>query len=240
MFQLLLGTVRDNWFLFLAAAVLAYLIGSINPAVIVTKIVTKGKQDIRDMGSGNAGFTNVLRSVGKAPAIVTIVCDALKCILAVFVAYFLFVWFAKLPLDDPWFLKCYYTCVKFFAGVFCILGHSFPLYFRFKGGKGIVTAAALMLASDWRAFLIILGTFLIVFIIGRIVSLASICGAVVYAPATFTATFVFDHLLRQPCLWYVFITTACALVIGIFAIVMHKENIKRLLRGEEKKIHAKK
>ncbi|MEE1104543.1 MAG: glycerol-3-phosphate acyltransferase, partial [Ruminococcus sp.] len=92
MFQTLVNIFAANWYLFLAAAVIAYLIGSTNPAVIVTKIVTKGKRDIRDMGSGNAGFTNVLRSVGKVPAIITIVCDALKCIAAVFIAYFLFVW----------------------------------------------------------------------------------------------------------------------------------------------------
>lgn len=240
MFVTLWNTFIANWYLFVIVAVLAYLMGSINPAVIVTKVVTKGRQDIRELGSGNAGFTNVLRSVGKAPAVITIVCDALKCIAAVFIAYFIFVHFAALPLRDEWFAHCYFTCVKFYAGVFCILGHSFPLYFHFKGGKGIVTAAALMLASDWRAFLLILGTFLLVFIIKRIISLASICGAIVYAPATFAVTFIFDHLLTKPCLWYVLITTFCALLIGIFAIVRHHQNIRRLLNGEEKKIHAAK
>ena len=236
----LLDIAAKNWFLLLLAAVIAYLIGSINPAVIVTKVVTKGKQDIRDMGSGNAGFTNVLRSVGKGPAIVTIVCDALKCILAVFVAYFLFVWFADVPVQDEWFRRCLFTCVKYYAGVFCILGHSFPLYFHFKGGKGIVTAAALMLASDVRVFLLILATFLVIFFLKKIISLASIICAALYAPYTFLVTFVFDHLLTQPCLWYVLIATFCALVIGAFAIAMHKENIRRLKNGEEKKIRAAK
>ena len=73
MFDTLIGIIAANWYLYLLAAVIAYLIGSINPAVIVTKIFTKGKSDIREMGSGNAGFTNVLRSVGKVPAIITIV-----------------------------------------------------------------------------------------------------------------------------------------------------------------------
>ena len=240
MAQKLLEIFSTNWYLLLIAAGIAYLIGSINPAVIVTKIVTKGKVDIREMGSGNAGFTNVLRSVGKIPAIITIVCDALKCILAVFIAYFIFLWFGSFPRDDEWFTRCLLTCVKYFAGVFCILGHSFPLYFHFKGGKGIVTAAALMLAADWRAFLMILGTFLIFFLISKIVSLGSIAGSIMYAPSTFISTFVFDHLLTQPCLWYVLITTCCSLIVGVFAIVMHKENIKRLIRGEEKKIRAKK
>ena len=241
MFQTLSGIFASNWYWFLAAAVIAYLLGSINPAVIVTRVVTRGKKDIRNMGSGNAGFTNVLRSVGKVPAIITIVCDALKCIVAVFAAYFLFLWFVvgNLPVKDEWFVRCFLTCVKFYAGVFCILGHSFPLYFHFRGGKGIVTAAALMLASDWRVFLLILGTFLLVFIITHVISKASITGAIVYAPATFFCTFVFDHLLTRPCLWYVIITTFCALLIGIFAIIKHKDNIKRILNGEEKQIKAK-
>ncbi len=239
MIQMLWGIFAANWYMFLAVAVTAYLIGSINPAVIVTRVVTKGKSDIRDMGSGNAGFTNVLRSVGKVPAVITIVCDALKCIAAVFIAVWIFS-FVKLPSDDPWFVRCFTACIKYFAGVFCILGHSFPVYFHFKGGKGIVTAAALMLASDWRVFAAILATFLVIFIIGKIISRASIAGALLYAPYTFIITFVFDHLLTQPCLWYVLIATFSALVIGIFATVKHKDNIKRLMNGEEKKITAKK
>ena len=109
MAQKLLEIFSTNWYLLLIAAGIAYLIGSINPAVIVTKIVTKGKVDIREMGSGNAGFTNVLRSVGKVPAIITIVCDALKCILAVFIAYFIFLWFGSFPRDDEWFTRCLLT-----------------------------------------------------------------------------------------------------------------------------------
>lgn len=239
MIQILWEIFTANWYLFLLTAVIAYLIGSINPAVIVTRIFTKGKSDIRDMGSGNAGFTNVLRSVGKVPAIITIVCDALKCIVAVFIGVLIFS-FVKLPIEDAWFARCFMTCVKYIAGIFCILGHSFPLYFHFKGGKGIVTAGALMVASDWRVFLMILATFLIVFIFGKIISRASITCAVFYAPYTFFITFVFDHLLTKPCLWYVIIATFASLVIGIFATVKHKDNIKRLMNGEEKKITAKK
>lgn len=77
--------LANCWWMILLSALIAYLLGSINTAVLVTGIVTKGKKDIRQMGSGNAGFTNVLRSVGKVPAIITIVCDALKCIIAVLI-----------------------------------------------------------------------------------------------------------------------------------------------------------
>lgn len=238
--SVVLRIFAENWYWFLITAAIAYLLGSINPAVIVTKAVTKGKKDIREMGSGNAGFTNVLRSVGKVPAIITIVCDALKCILAVFIGYFLIKHFVYVPVKNEWFQTCFYTFSKYWTGVFCILGHAFPIYFHFKGGKGIVTAAALMLSTDWRVFLMVLATFLIVFIIGKIISLASITGAILYAPYTFLCTFVIDRAFNTPYPWYVASTTACALIIGAFAVFMHRENIKRLKNGEEKKIRAKK
>ena len=230
-----------NWWCWILTPVIAYLLGSINPAVIVTKIFTKGKKDIREMGSGNAGFTNVLRAVGKVPAIITIVCDALKCVVAVLIGGWLF---SLIPVnyDYAGYAEMTVNCGKYLAGIFCIIGHSFPLYFHFKGGKGVVSAAALMLTEDWRVFLLILATFLILFLITKIISVGSIVSALLYGPYTFLATFVFDravygeHLLLS----YVFISTCAALIIGIFVTVKHKDNIKRILKGEEKKIKAKK
>ena len=131
----------ENWWRFLLAAISAYLLGSINTAIVVTKIVTKGKQDIRQLGSGNAGFTNVLRSIGKVPAIITIVSDALKCIIAVLIGGFIF---SSISADTQMLQGEFINCGKYVAGIFCILGHSYPVYFRFKGGKGVVAAAALM------------------------------------------------------------------------------------------------
>ena len=180
------------------------------------------------MGSGNAGFTNVLRSVGKVPAIITIVCDALKCVAAVLIGGLLFTLIAGDSSVAPQVINV----GKYLAGIFCILGHSFPLYFHFKGGKGVVSAAALMLTEDWRVFLMILATFLILFL-----------GAVLYGPYTFIATFLFDRLVygdNLPSIAYVVISTAAALIIGIFVTIKHKDNIGRLIRGEEKKIKAKK
>lgn len=233
-----LNFLADNWWRFLVTALAAYLLGSINTAVMVTGIVTKGKKDIRQMGSGNAGFTNVLRSVGKVPAIVTIVCDALKCVVAVLLGGFIFSFIAA---DSQILSSEFVNCGKYIAGIFCILGHSYPVYFHFKGGKGVVTAAALMLTEDWRVFLCILATFLIIFLISKIISAASITCAVLYAPYTFVMTFVFDYLNGGGySLAYVLLSTFAALVIGIFVVVKHKENIKRLLRGEEKKITSKK
>lgn len=238
-----LDLISNFWWMFLLTAVQAYLLGSINTAVLVTRVVTNGKKDIRDMGSGNAGFTNVLRCVGKVPAIITIVCDALKCVAAVLVGALIFSF--AIPAFDPQNTVLCSEIIsigKYTAGIFCILGHSYPLYFHFKGGKGIVTAAALIAIVDWRVFLCIIGTFLLVFIITKIISAASIISAVLYAPYTFVITFVFDYLLPTDgySLNYVLLSTAAALIISVFVIVKHKANIGRLLRGEEKKITAKK
>ena len=230
--------LAENWWRFLLTAIAAYLLGSINTAVIVTKIVTKGKQDIRQMGSGNAGFTNVLRSVGKVPAIFTIVCDALKCVIAVIIGWFIF---SFVSADSAAVSGDLSYIGKYIAGIFCIFGHSYPVYFNFKGGKGVVTAAGLMLSEDWRVFLLILTTFLLVFIFTKIISISSITCAVLYAVYTFIITFFVDYRGGAGySLSYVIISTAAALIIGVFVIVKHKENIGRLLRGEEKKITAKK
>ncbi len=237
----LIQSFQSYWWCWLLTPVIAYLLGSVNPAVIVTKIATKGKKDIREMGSGNAGFTNVLRSVGKTPAIITIVSDALKCVIAVLIGGWLF---SFIPVShDFWgYSEMTVNCGKYLAGIFCIIGHCFPLYFHFKGGKGVVSAAALMLTEDWRVFLLVLGTFLLLFIITKIISVGSIAGAVLYGPYTFLATFVFDRIPYSDhlVLSYVLISSFSALILGIFVTINHRENIKRLIRGEEKKITAKK
>ncbi len=229
------------WWCWLLTPLIAYLLGSINPAILVTKIATKGRQDIRKMGSGNAGFTNVLRSVGKVPAIITIVCDALKCVIAVVIGGILFSFIAA-STENPAQKEMITNCGKYLAGIFCILGHSYPLYFHFKGGKGVVSAAALMLTEDWRVFLLVLGTFLILFLLTKIISVGSIAGAILYGPYTFIATFFFDRIPygNDLSIGYVVLSTCAALIIGIFVTIKHKDNIKRLLRGEEKKITAKK
>ncbi len=226
----------NGWYILLASFIFAYLLGSINTAVIVTGIATKGKEDIRKMGSGNAGFTNVLRSVGKVPAILTIVFDFLKSIIAVLVGGFLFgiVFTSSKDIDGIIVIG------KYLCGFFCILGHSYPLYFHFKGGKGIVTAAGMMLVADWRVFVIILATFLIVFIFSKIISLASITCACLFPVYTFILTFFIDYMNFNYPISYVVLCTGAALLIGLFVVIKHSSNIKRLLAGEEKKITAKK
>lgn len=227
---------ESNWWRIILAAVVAYLLGSINTAVIVTKVVT-GK-DIRQMGSGNAGFTNVLRSVGKVPAILTIVCDFLKGVAAVLIGGLIFY---CIPSNNEILTMEYMAVGKYLAGVCCILGHSYPLYFHFKGGKGVVTAAALILMVDWRVFLLIIGTFLIIFIATKTISIASLASAGLYGFYTLAILLTYDYFSGAGySLTYVVFSTVAAFLIGAFVIVKHKENIKRIMRGEEKKITAKK
>ncbi len=228
--------LMSGWYIVLISFIAAYLLGSINTAVIVTGIATKGKKDIREMGSGNAGFTNVLRSVGKVPAILTIVFDFLKSVIAVLIGGILFsiVFTGSKDIDGIVVIG------KYLCGFFCILGHSFPIYFHFKGGKGIVSAAGMMLVADWRVFVIILTTFLIVFIFSKIISLASITCACLFPVYTFILTFFIDYMNFHYTVSYVVLCTLAAFFIGLFVVIKHSSNIKRLLAGEEKKITAKK
>lgn len=227
--------LMNNWFYVLLAFAVAYLLGSINTAILVTRVVTKGKEDIRDMGSGNAGFTNVLRSVGKVPAIFTIVFDFLKSVIAVIIGGIVFAAVFAGSKD----INGIVVIGKYLCGFFCILGHSYPVFFKFKGGKGIVTAAGMMLVADWRVFVVILATFLIVFIFSKIISLASITCACLFPVYTLILSLI-DYFNYGYTLSYVVLCTLAAFMIGLFVVIKHSANIKRLLAGEEKKITAKK
>ena len=231
-FQLIIRT--------LATMVIAYLIGSLSPAIIITRFKT-GK-DIRTMGSGNAGFTNVLRSVGKGPAVATIACDYLKGIIAVAIGWWIF---SALTVTNEVAPVEYVKYGRYLAGLFVIIGHSFPIYYGFKGGKSVVTANALMLVVDWRVFLMILGTFLIIFFATKLISLGSTACAALYPVYTLLITYFCDYLpnLGTPNelrFRFVLISTACAFAVGAIVIFRHKDNLKRLWRGEEKRIKAKK
>lgn len=216
-------------------AVVAYLLGSFSFAVIFTKMSTH--QDIREMGSKNAGFTNVLRTVGKGPAILTISFDFIKGIIAVLIGWWIF---SGIDVADPRLLSEYMTYGRYFAGLFAIIGHMYPLYFGFKGGKGVVTTSALMAVVDWRVFILILATFGIMLAITKIVSLSSMTCAAMFAVYTFLMTYFIDRLIYDYSMTYVIASTICSLLIGVFVIIKHKDNIKRLIKGEEKKISAKK
>lgn len=195
-----------RWILALLAA---YLIGSISPSIIYGKL--SQNLDIRTKGSGNAGTTNMLRTLGKKAAVVTLLCDFLKACLAI--------WVANLIVPSE--------VVRGVAGLACIIGHCFPVYYSFKGGKGIACGAAVGLMLDWRTCLVLLGTFAIVLCLTRFVSAGSICA---------TAIFPFSLWFFGEPIYYILSAAACAVVV----LFMHRANMVRLVRGEERKLTFKK
>ena len=223
------------WVRIIIAVLAAYLMSSVNTSIIVTKIVMH--KDIRTMGSGNAGFTNVLRCVGKVPAIITFVGDFLKGVISVAIAYFL-MW------GESGLYQSFLMCT---AGFFAVVGHTMPVYYKFKGGKGVVTTASVMLTTDWRVLIFALLIFVIVFTATKIISVCALVNASAY-PIIVLVLRLLDHNgilgavtpLRNPSMSFVWYSAFLALLTGVLVIVRHKDNIKRLLKGEEKKITAKK
>lgn len=213
-----------------------YLLGSVNWGIILTKIFSK--KDIRSYGSGNAGMTNVLRSVGKLPALLTFIGDFLKAVLAAVLAGLVT---RLVGGSDPELIKL----GELLGGTACVLGHIFPVYYGFRGGKGVVASAAMMLVVDWRVFLLILATFGIVFFTKKIISLASVICAGLYPVYTFLVTFFLDFS-GSPykgnggrSLTYLIYVTAFAVFLAAVVLIKHRSNIGRLIRGEEKPIKAK-
>lgn len=238
-----LSLISNGWIQLVLTMVISYLLGSISFSIIITRIVDN-RADIREMGSGNAGFTNVLRSVGKGPAVFTILFDFLKGVISVIIGWLLFSTIQTI--DGGSVLQSEVISYgKYIAGMCCMLGHIFPIYFGFRGGKGVVTAAAMLAVADWRIFLIVIATFAIVFLITKTISKASILSAALLPIYTFCVTYFFDYLPSQAgaarhTLVYVVVATVCMALVGITVIVKHKENIKRILNGTEKKITSKK
>jgi glycerol-3-phosphate acyltransferase PlsY len=231
------------WIVFsvIITMIIAYFIGGINFAIIITKI--SKNEDIRNFGSGNAGTTNVLRSVGRKEALFTFIFDFIKCVIAVLIGRWLigmsFTAYNVIPSQIGSNLGAY------FAGFACIIGHMYPPYFKFKGGKGVVTTAAMMLLIDWRVFCIMFTIFIIVFLIKKIVSLSSIVGTALYPLGTFFITYYFDYT-NSPLqthgempLWYIIAATVLSALTGWTIVVKHKANIKRLIEGTEKPISFK-
>lgn len=195
-------------------ALVSYLLGSVNWAVILSKLFYH--KDIRTFGSGNAGMTNMLRTFGKLPAAFVALGDFGKGILTVAVsrAVFAELFVGPLPFD-----------VGYLAGIFTVLGHLFPVYFHFKGGKGVLTALGMVLVIDWRVFLLVFIICALILASSKIVSLASVTGAVLYPVATF--------LVHRAAGTLSYANLSLAAVIALMVLYMHRENIGRLLRGEE-------
>lgn len=200
----------------IAATLLAYLLGSLSFAVIISKVF--GLSDPRSYGSKNPGATNVLRSGNKAAAVATLLLDGLKGWLAVVLVKWLG---SGYGLGDG-------TVAA--VGLAVFLGHLYPVFFHFKGGKGVATAAGVLLGISWVLGLATLATWLIVAFFSRYSSLAALAAAV-FAPLF--------YLLGDRAAWYVDKSIVFTLVaIGALLVYRHRENIDKLLKGTESRIGA--
>lgn len=217
------------------AAVVPYLLGSVSFSILFTRLFAH-HTDIRTLGSGNAGATNVLRSVGKLPALLTTLLDFGKGALSVAFGEWVFRWSCE-QTGAPLYTVQYGAYI---AGLACILGHIFPLYFGFRGGKGVLTCAAMMALIDWRVFLCCFGIFLLVFLCSRIVSLASIVGSSFYPLVTFLFTWLVDYPAGNASPLGVGVSTAVTFLVAVIIVGKHHENIARIRAGTEKKITIKK
>jgi acyl phosphate:glycerol-3-phosphate acyltransferase len=202
----------------LAAAVLAYLIGSLSFAVIVSRLM--GLKDPRSYGSGNPGATNVLRSGSKAAAVLTLLLDALKGFVPVFLVK---LFGARYGLSDG---------TVALVGLAAFVGHVFPVFFKFQGGKGVATAAGVLFGIHWVLGLATLTTWLIIAYFFRYSSLAAIVAAA-FAPIAYLLGNRIQWYAERPILLAIFL-------MGVLLVVRHRDNINRLLQGKESKLFAKK
>ncbi len=202
----------------------AYLLGSVSFAVIFSNLFAK--KDVRGMGSGNAGATNVIRAVGFVPGLLTFLCDALKGFAACKLGELIFGYISE-NAPSEWAAPIYgaYIC-----GVACMLGHILPLFFGFKGGKGVATSVGIFAVCCPKAIIIGLAVFAVMLLILRIVSLSSLTAAVTVV----AFSVVFSD--KGAALWP---QAVMSIMMGCMVFVKHADNIKRLAAGEEKRIRLK-
>ena len=214
---------------YIGAALLGYLLGSIPFGLILTKM--SGLGDIRSIGSGNIGATNVLRTGNKKLAIITLLLDMAKGAIAVLIAS---AYAAHLPNCAA--INCLGDCpcvppevynslqvIPFIAAFFALLGHVFPVWLKFKGGKGVATGLGVLLALSWQVGLVVAVTWLFMAVVFRISSLSALV-AIALSPVY--AYFLNDDINM---VWF-------CIAAGILIIGMHHTNIRRLIKGEEPKI----
>ena len=211
---------------YIIIAIIAYAIGSINFSVILSRKIAGF--DVREKGSGNAGSTNMLRSVGTKAALLTLICDILKGVVSILIAVILGLIFKE---SDK-------ALLVQIAGICVIIGHTFPIFFEFKGGKGVATALGVLLTSNWRLGLICLVFALVLMVLTRMVSVGSIGAAILFPVLTL---FVNMHLLQ--CNYIVTEGSGYliySIILAAIIIFNHRANIQRILSGQENKISFKK
>ena len=214
------------------SAVVSYLLGSFNSSILVVRLLKH--QDIREFGSHNAGLTNTLRCFGKGCAALTLVGDLAKGIVAVLLSKGIceLLGTGLTAQNDVHF-------IGYIAGIFAILGHVFPIYYHFKGGKGVLVGVSVFLGIDWKVFLCLIVIFAVVLAISKYVSL----GSIIAAACCPVVTFLFQFWQRGDLpMWYLWLNTGLAALMGAWVIYMHRTNIQRLKAGNENKFsfHSKK
>lgn len=212
-------------------AAFAYFCGCFNGAVIISKYILR--DDVRNHGSGNAGLTNFYRTFGGPLTLVVILCDVLKAVVAILIAAkvgFGFIEHMSPGVTPDMQAAVFYVVLfKYWAALFCLLGHMFPCMFKFKGGKGILSGGTIAIMLDWRIAVVVWGGFLILAIVTKYVSLGS-----VWAGGSFP--FISWYCYPDP------VIVALAFIIGGLVVWQHRGNIQRLIHGNENKFsfHHKK
>ena len=192
----------------ITSIVFPYLLGSVNCGIVISKALYH--DDIREHGSGNAGSTNMLRTYGKKVAAMTFVGDFAKGILGVLIGRIMFgVMFGA-----------------YIGGMFCVLGHIFPCYYKFKGGKGVATTAGMILMTNWKVFLVVLAIFILLVYMTKYISFGSVMSYLLY-PLLLSKM----RLPTDPSLGVII-----AVIITCIGVFMHRGNIKRIFEGTENKL----
>ena len=206
---------------YIIMAIIAYLIGSVNFSVILSKKMAGF--DVREKGSGNAGATNMLRSVGKKAAALTLLCDALKGIVAILFAVIV----GKIAKNSD---KALLVQI---AGILVVLGHTFPIFFGFKGGKGVATSLGVLLMTNWKIGLICLVFALVLMALTKMVSMGSVGAAILFPVLVlFIHT---NYTVSEGSSYLIY-----SIILAVIVAFNHRSNIQRILSGTENKISFKK
>ncbi len=209
----------------IAVIIFAYLVGSVNFAVIFSKVFLK--KDVRNVGSGNAGTTNVMRSAGFLPGALTFLCDALKGFVASFAGLKVFEYVSHFA-EGEWAMPAYGALA---CGLACMIGHVFPIFFQLKGGKGVATSVGIFAVCNPLAISLGLAVFAFVLLLSKMVSLSSLIATVTVVALSIKFYDQYAAFWPQAIL---------IIIMGVIIFAKHKDNIKRLMSGTENKIGGKK
>ena len=211
---------------YIISALAAYLIGSISFSIIISKKMAGF--DVREKGSGNAGATNMLRSVGKKAAALTLLGDALKGVVAILFA--IIVGAIVKNVDKALLVQI--------AGILVVIGHTFPVFFQFKGGKGVATSLGVLLMTNWQIGLICLVFALVLMALTKMVSMGSVGAAVLFPIIVlFVELGMFNgaSFIAEGSSYFIY-----SLILAVLVAYNHRTNIKRIMNGTENKLSFKK